>query len=130
IYVNSDKYFCKQNPDKCVIEFSCQEEGMKLIENKTTCETTYRLKNECEKGNINWIEENIISCCDGINRCNIDINNPLCFESKTICREKTEVEKLMDNDCEELTYFLLNSLKKESIRKDYLKAFMQKGCQI
>lgn len=62
-------------------------------------QTTYRLKNECEKGNPNWINEELITCCDGIHPCVIDINNPLCFETKTICREKTNVEKLMDKDC-------------------------------
>ena len=114
-------------------------------------QTTYRLKNECEKGNKDWIEENIISCCDGINQCNIDINNPLCLENKTICREKTEAEKLMDKDCDHLLYTINSYSSKHDFSlcddKQYFfklqpnkntcsiyfnarQAFREKGCQI
>lgn len=105
-------------------------------------QTTYSLKNECEKGNPDWVEETKIksqkmndSCArefiqiypdvddcifliteNGIYRC--ESVRDVCSskensikEFQTICREKTEDEKLMDKDCGEL--FISYATKKK-----------------
>ena len=101
-------------------------------------QTTYRLKNECE--NSDWIEEcdlpkgcyinqSFIGSCDGYTSSHIQ-----CV--KTICREKTDVEKLMDKDCDELNGLII--LEENWIGvispsgfdlKDIKQAWRQKGCQ-
>ncbi|MEK6883654.1 MAG: hypothetical protein AABY22_28760, partial [Nanoarchaeota archaeon] len=74
--------------------------------NPDCCEkfkTTYRLKNECEKGNPDWVE--ITSCHKDGNKIELYDKNGVyqytrwtCIP-KTICREKTPSKKLGNFDC-------------------------------
>jgi len=77
-------------------------------------EPTYRLKNECEKGNPDWVEEQkLVDCLEWENEREYKRQQPDTYriyglpckvqKFETICREKTEVEKLMDKDCEDIS---------------------------
>ena len=144
-----------------VEDFTLGNQDMVVVENETSCETTYRLKNECEKGNPNWIEEEkcvfdetYAQSIDGYETIKKYANSKnilMCTSFKTICREKTEAEKLMDKDCESLLYtinyysskydFSLCGNKQYffkpqpnkntcSIYLNTKQAFRNKGCQI
>jgi len=121
----SEITYCFKNPDKCVCEEwrytailennkSCTKSRPKIDYEKhpedyvteinqvineeyiTNNQTTYRLKNECEKGNPNFISK-LINCSKEYTFCDEDTS---LINGKTICREKTDVEKLMDRDCD------------------------------
>lgn len=114
-----------------------------------------RPKTECEKGDENWVEHEILQhdcleweqnfTCIGINGfevCSIDCIKYSDGTIEKMCREKTEVEKLMNKDCD----YLLNGLSTEiqqcrvkiqimtGCDYNYLKnlksAFKQKGCKL
>lgn len=103
-------------------------------------------KTECKKGNPDWIEE--IECDGSWYRnketkiCCLNNDDSKCSKKniKTICREKTEAEKLMDKDCDELFSRILFkcslddlfSYHKNNMRdcQNYRQVWRQKGCSI
>jgi len=143
-----------------------------------------RPKTECEKGNLDWVEEEIfenkiniksipVDSGIGYTECIISFDNlsfnTACFQSlvtvktyfneekdilsigvfeiynftnkfnqtfnkifKTICREKTDFEKLMDMDCDWLFNHLNYpiSSKNKDVNRTILKVWKQKGCEI
>lgn len=100
-------------------------------------------KTECEKGNPNYIEklvdfEAIDTSVTPHKECILLDNS--CVSAVRECREKTEVEKLMDKDCDELfnsviskcdiNVFLAFYPKKERDCSNYKQAWRQKRCSI
>lgn len=114
----------------------CNEDMNTKWANFDDCLKSYP-KTECEKGNSNYIErlvdfEVIDTSVTPHKKCILLDNN--CVSAVRECQEKTEVEKLMDKDCDELAMeFDIHSCKlsKQSTDCGIIKqAWRQKKCQI
>ena len=112
--------------NKCVVPLnSIYQEGIEPYHGDWQNATIINFKNECEKGNPDWIEEtecieeqcipkSDIFCSSNDNPewdvCG-NVCQRQCIKNKTICREKTEVEKCVDlyikgYSCEQLEFWM------------------------
>lgn len=98
-------YYIQVEGEFRICDSRCKSNNTQWIEWEEN-QTTYRLKTECEKGNIEWVEEiNLIQVPLNLNECQkqgeLMICPPTEYFNQTICREKTDVEKEADflKDC-------------------------------